>query len=312
MHSHHSHSGDYISHGSGTLESMVETVQTRGFSHYCLTEHMPRLSDAYLYPEEEEKNYGVKDLEADFNKYLVHAREIQARVAGQGLLQILVGFEVEGIDNAHIAAAKEIQQKVDMCVGSVHYVHGIPIDFNREQWLRARAACRENTTRCLYKDYFDLQYQVLVQMDPEVVGHFDLIRLFEENDIDPTTGKLAADINVEEDWPEVWAAILRNIEYVVSYGGLFELNSAAVRKGWTTAYPRTDLALAIKACGGRFCLSDDAHTTAQIGLNYAKVWKYVEQDLRLTHIYHLELNDSGKSVVVEDAVADLARLAFWG
>ncbi|KAF8001972.1 hypothetical protein HF325_002937 [Metschnikowia pulcherrima] len=313
MHSHHSHSGDYISHANGTLESMVATARSMGFTHYCLTEHMPRLSDEYLYPEEIEKEYNVTNLKADFQKFLRHGREIQARInneVGNDDFQILVGFEVEGIDSAHIRAAKTIMNDADMCVGSVHYVHGIPIDFNRDLWLEARAKCKENTTRCLYKDYFDLQYEVLTELRPQVVGHFDLIRLFEEDEIDPTTGMQSVDISVERDWPEVWSAITRNIEFVVSYGGLFELNSAAVRKGWPSPYPRLDLALAIKNLGGKFCLSDDAHTTEQVGLNYKKVLDYIQSELQLSHIYHLQL-ENGKAVVVSDSVSDLSKLDFW-
>ncbi|OBA20301.1 histidinol phosphate phosphatase H [Metschnikowia bicuspidata var. bicuspidata NRRL YB-4993] len=311
MHSHHSHSGEYISHGEGSLESMVATAQARKFSHYCLTEHMPRLSGKYLYPEEIEKNYTAENLDTDFSKYLTHARKIQTRLRDAGSLQVLVGFEVEGIDGPHIRAAKSIRQKTDMCVGSVHYVHGIPIDFSAELWLQARAACADNTSRCLYKDYFDLQYQVLTELHPHVVGHFDLIRLCEASEIDSSSGIHIRSIDIEQDWPDVWQAITRNIQYVVSYGGLFELNSSAVRKGWVSPYPRLDIAQAIKRLGGMFCLSDDAHTTAQVGLNYDKVWAYVVDELRLSHVHHLELDAAGNTVVVADRVAELARLSFW-
>ncbi|GEQ71276.1 hypothetical protein JCM33374_g4957 [Metschnikowia sp. JCM 33374] len=319
MHSHHSHSGDYISHGNGSLESMVATARAKGFTNYCLTEHMPRLSDRYLYPEELEKSYSASNLAADFDQYLVHAKEIQARVHAEnsqsqtaGKLQILVGFEIEGIDAAHVRAASAFLPQTNMSVGSVHYVHSVPIDFNREKWVEARSKCSDPTTRGLYKDYFDLQYLVLSELHPEVVGHFDLIRLFEDGtEIDPHTGKQVADIDVEADWPDVWQAVKRNIDLVVSYGGIFELNSAALRKGWSTSYPRTDMALAIKNSGGKFCLSDDAHTPDHVGLNYSRMWEYVTAQLRLSHIYHLELDPEGKTVVVEDSVHHLSKSSFW-
>lgn len=309
MHSHHSHSGDYISHAVGSLEQMVKTAQERQFTQFCLTEHMPRLDDAYLYPEELDKDYTKKNLEEAFTKYLKHANEIKAIINTQNKMKILVGFEVEGLDQCHIDAAVELSKVTDMCVGSVHYVHGIPIDFDEEKWLAAREV--SGTTRQLYKDYFDLQYKVLSCIKPQVIGHFDLIRLFQVDEVDPTTGKKVSNINIEKDWPDVWLVIKRNIEYAASYGGLFELNSAAIRKGWSTPYPRQDIGELIIASGGKFCLSDDSHSYAQVGLNYHKLWDYVLNTLKLEFIYHLDLDESGKSVVVQDSVAELSKSPFW-
>ena len=83
----------------------------------------------------------------------------------------------------------------------------------------------------MYNDYFELQYKVITQLKPTVVGHFDLIRLLQpEDDIDPTTGKLTKDVNLEIDWPDIWQLVIRNIKFVKLYGGLFELNSSALRK----------------------------------------------------------------------------------
>lgn len=310
MHSHHSHSGDYISHAEGSLEEMVKTAKSRGFTHFCLTEHMPRLKDAYLYPEEIEKQYTNATLFTTFEQYLKHAREIQTRENAEGKLKVLVGYEVEGIDNEHIEAAKAISEKTDMCVGSVHFVNHIPIDFNSELWIKARESVG-GTSRQLYSAYFELQYNVIKTLKPMVIGHFDLIRLFDVQDVDPTTGKLFEDIAIQNDWPEIWELIERNIKYVVAYGGLFELNGAAIRKSWSSPYPQLDIAKCIHEHGGRFCLSDDSHTYAQIGLNFHKVWDYVVNSLKLKTIYHLDLLEDGSVVVVEDDVSVLSSSSFW-
>lgn len=309
MHSHHSHSGDYVSHAVGSLENMIQTAQERQFTHFCLTEHMPRLDDTFLYPEELEKLFTKKDLEEAFANYLKHAQALQKAVNSQNKMKILVGFEVEGLDKAHIDRAVEIAKVTDMCVGSVHYVHGIPIDFDAEKWIAARDV--SGSTRQLFKDYFDLQYEVLTAVNPEVIGHFDLIRLFQVDDVDPSTGKQISQIDLQQDWPDVWLAIKRNVEYANSYGGLFELNSAAIRKGWSTPYPRRDICDFIISTGGRFCLSDDSHAYAQVGLNFHKLWDYVTNTLKLEHVYHLDLDESGKTVVVQDSVAELSNLPFW-
>lgn len=52
MFSHHSHSGQFCKHASGTLEEVVLEAIRKGFSVYGLTEHVPRYRKEDLYPEE--------------------------------------------------------------------------------------------------------------------------------------------------------------------------------------------------------------------------------------------------------------------
>lgn len=310
MHSHHSHSGDYISHAHDPLEHMVQSYIDRGFEVLCLTEHMPRLDQAYLYPEEKEKGYGIKELVDDFSKYLVHAKKVQSKY--QDKIKIIIGFEVEGIDEAHVGYSADILQNplIQMSVGSVHYVHGIPIDFSKELWVKAKAASKGGLTRSLYKDYFELVSKV-IDLKPQVIGHFDLIRLCQpEDDFDESTNKLTKDIRIQTDWPEVWEVIISTIENAGSYGAMFELNSAAIRKGWDCPYPKSDLVQAvIEYGGGRFCLSDDAHSINQIGLNYKKTLQYLK-DHDVSKLYHLDVKD-GEVVTVADDIEDIETSKFW-
>lgn len=275
----------------------MATAKKRQFTHFCLTEHMPRYKDTFLYPEEIEKKYTSTDLLNIFDKYMDHALALQKTVNSQDGFKILVGFEVEGLDELHIEQAKQYLPKSNMCVGSVHYVNSIPIDFDAALWLKARESYG-GSARALYKAYFELQHKVLA-LKPDVVGHFDLIRLF-----DPETHNL-------QEWPEVWDQIIRNIDLVVSYGGLFELNSAAIRKGWNCPYPQSDIAKTIIERGGKFCLSDDSHAYAQVGLNYHKVWEYVTEVLQLESIYYLDLGEKNNTVVRSLPVEEVSQSKFW-
>ena len=50
--SHHSHSGQFCKHASGTLEEVVKEAISQGFKVYGLTEHVPRYRLQDRYPEE--------------------------------------------------------------------------------------------------------------------------------------------------------------------------------------------------------------------------------------------------------------------
>ena len=110
-------------------------------------------------------------------------------------------------------------------MGSVHHTHTIPIDFDCAMYEQARDKAGGTDER-LFEDYFDSQYEMLQELQPPVVGHFDLIRLLSDH--------RDADF---QGMPGVWDRIKRNLEYVASYGALLELNSSGLRKGLAEPYP---------------------------------------------------------------------------
>jgi histidinol-phosphatase (PHP family) len=143
-------------------------------------------------------------------------------------ITLLIGLETEVIRPDDDLAALRIlldrhDDRIDYIVGSVHHAAHVPIDFDRSTFDRALAACAGDLSR-LHLDYFDAQHRLIIALQPEVIGHFDLCRLWEPG------RRLDADA-------EVWAAVQRNVQAAVDYGALFEINAAAFRKGWSTAYP---------------------------------------------------------------------------
>lgn len=117
----------------------------------------------------------------------------------------------------------------DLFIGSVHHVHGIPIDYDRNLYLEARQKSG-GTDEALIEDYFDLQLEMLKALKPPIVGHFDLIRLMSD---DPNASLTK--------WDGAWRKVLRNLDLIANYGGIIELNSAALRKGMHEPYPQTEI-----------------------------------------------------------------------
>lgn len=170
-----------------------------------------------------------------FDDYYHEAVRLQQRYAGQ--IDLLVGMEVDWIrpsSGAFIERLLSKYHRMDLFVGSVHHVHGIPIDYNRDLYLVAREKAGGGggggTDERLFEDYFDLQWEMLTRLKPPIVGHFDLIRLWS----DDKDGSFAK-------YDRVWKKILRNLDFVVEYGGLLEINSAALRKGMGEPYPNAEI-----------------------------------------------------------------------
>jgi histidinol-phosphatase (PHP family) len=167
-----------------------------------------------------------------FDEYVNEARRLQ--VLYQPQIKLLVGCETEYIDEEQAQAVLQLRARheLDYTVGSIHHVEGHPIDINEENYKLALQQCN-GSQDALFDHYFDEQFQMLRLFRPEVVGHFDLIRIFR-----PTAQFQA----------NTWKKIERNIRYAVEYGALFEINSRAWRKGFTTAYPCRDVLMVAPIC----------------------------------------------------------------
>lgn len=245
----HSHSGQFCKHASGLLEDVVLEAIRQDFKVYGLSEHVPRYRAKDLYPEEvgqcsrakqpvtdmqEKANLSLGELAHQFSSFVDEAHRLKTKYAEQIIL--LVGAETEFIsepDMDFLAVLLEhYGPKIEYLVGSVHHANEIPIDFDPETFDRALSSFASssdlNPEELLISHYLDRQYELLRRFRPAVVGHMDLFRLY----------RPSLELNGYSSLPP---KLLRNIDYACNYGALFELNAAAFRKGWNTAYPGKDI-----------------------------------------------------------------------
>jgi len=249
---HGGHSGEFCNHAQDRLEEVVQAYADQGFAWVGLTEHMPPSADAYLYPEERQAGLTAAAMSERFGRYMDEARRLQRLYADR--IEILVGFETEATPGA-ITLAKQLigQYAPDYIVGSVHHVEGIPFDYNEAEYRRAVEAL--GGIEALYCAYFDRQHELIERLKPQVVGHFDLIRLF-----DPIYRRNLM-------YPEVLKRIKRNLELIRDLGLILDYDVAALKKGAFEPYlsrPILNQAfyLRIPVVPG-----DDSHGVATVGLH---------------------------------------------
>jgi histidinol-phosphatase (PHP family) len=198
-----------------------------------------------------------EDLERIYLDFLDTASKLQEKYKDQ--IQLLVGIETDFVTRIDLDRTKAIldsRNDIRYVVGSVHHVAGVSIDFDKSTYLRSIEHCTANTVGSTMSissskiempqpsnpnsiptdeqlipfliQYLDAQYEMIEALEPEVIGHFDLCILFNSG----------YRLDGHE---EVWKRIKRNVERVVRYGGLFEANGAAIRKGWKTSYPSKEV-----------------------------------------------------------------------
>jgi histidinol-phosphatase (PHP family) len=316
----HSHSGQFCpGHAQDRLEDIILHAIKIGYKTIGLTEHMPRTDLADLYPEEvnppshpfplpttntPKTNHPPQLLPSPQESlavlvprhaaYITEATRLQAKYAAQ--IHILIAFEGEWIRPSYgpLIQALAAHPDVDYFIGSLHHTKGVPIDFDQAMYAQAVQACG-GTEEGLFECYFDEQYEMLRELRPRVVGHFDLVRLFSAV---PGRG-------LREEWTGVWERVRRNLEFVRGYGGWLECNTSGLRKGLAEAYPKREIAEEWVGMGGRFTFSDDSHGIAQVGTNYWRGLEYLE-GLGVRELWTLERRPAeggGRGELVEKAVS---------
>lgn len=227
--SHHSHSGQFCpGHAHDSLEEVVLAAISKHMQILALTEHMPR-HDQDRYPEEIDAGLTLASRFDNEKAYFAEASRLREQYTQQ--IELPIGFEGEWIrpESADLVNRSIATYPYDFFIGSVHHVHTIPIDYDSKMYEQARQISGGSDEK-LFQDYFDAQLAMLKALKPPVVGHLDLIRLKSDH----PNGSLKA-------FSGVWPRILRNLEYIASYGGILEINTAGLRKGMDEPYPKLEI-----------------------------------------------------------------------
>jgi histidinol-phosphatase (PHP family) len=251
---HGGHSGQFCNHASDSLEAVIQTYVDAGYAWVGITEHMPPLDDATRYPDEAEKGLTAASLQQRFMGYFDECRRLQKIHADR--IRIFTAFETETYAGSFDYVKQLIETtRPDYIVGSVHHVDGIGIDYNRTQW--EAAAVQADGVIQLYCRYFDAQFEMIRTLQPAVVGHFDLIRIF-----DP---EYQETLQV----PEVRIRWVRNLALIRSLDLILDFNMRGFDKT-AEQYPSRPVLEQALALGIAIVPGDDSHGVSSVGRNYER------------------------------------------
>ncbi|MCG8549896.1 MAG: histidinol phosphatase, partial [Desulfobacterales bacterium] len=112
----------------------------------------------------------------------------------------------------------------------------------------------EARAKAMYMAYFDAQYEMIRDLHPFVVGHFDLIRIY-----DP-------DYEARLERPGISQRVTRNLSLIKDLGLVLDYNLRPLAKGEKTAYLTPEILAMAKDLGIPVVPGDDAHSKAQAGM----------------------------------------------
>jgi histidinol-phosphatase (PHP family) len=257
---HGGHSGEFCCHATDTLEEIVAAYAGKKFHWVGITEHAPPIEDRFLYPEEIDAGFNSQTLYHRFDRYIASCRKLQRKYAGT--LQIYVAFETEYYSGSIPFIGDLIRRfEPDYVVGSVHHIDDI--GFDNSPGAYARAVSAAGGIEALYCRYFDAQHRMLTELRPRVVGHFDLIRLY-----DP-------DYVVHLERPAVREKVRRNLELIRHLNSIMDINARAIAKGGSEPYPTRSILKQAVELGIPLVPGDDSHGVDTVGLHIDQVIEHL-------------------------------------
>ena len=273
---HGGHCGEFCEHARGTLRGVLDAAVEIGMRTYGLTEHAPRYELRHLYDSERAKGYTLERLQLEFERYAEESRRVQSLFEGR--LSVLRGFEAEVVPRdryAELMQGLRSRHGFDYMVGSVHHVGGISIDESPSHFRAAVDTC--GGLEPFAVRYYETVRRMIEDLRPEVVGHFDLLRLHV-----PAGSDLAT--------PPVRRAAEEALAAAKAGGSILDLNTAGWRKGLGAPYPEPWIVRAAAAADIPFCFGDDSHGPSQVGYGIERARKYLLSN-GVASVTFLELKD---------------------
>ncbi len=247
---HGGHSSQFCSHAKNSLEEIVRAYIHQKYPWVGITEHMPPVSNAFVYPEEKSAGLDAGALKERFASYMTTCRGLQAKYAHD--IRIFVGFETETCSGSYELAKTLIAAySPDYVVGSVHHVKDLPFDTNKQCYDEAAVHC--GGLDGLYGAYFDQQFEMLRTLKPRVVGHLDIIRIH-----DP-------DYRSRLVKPVVWEKIVRNLKLVKQLDLILDFNLRPLSRGDPEPYLSAPILKKAVELGIAIVPGDDSHGVENIG-----------------------------------------------
>lgn len=231
-----------FSDGENTMEEMVAAALEKGMTAIGFADHSYTFFDrSYCRkPDDRTRYFGeISRLRETYGKKI----------------RILAGVEQD-------LSSRKSTAGYDYAVGSVHYLcvkgRWFPIDESKRDFETMVNTAFDGDAYAACRAYFKAVRRIAKRDDIGIVGHFDLIAMFNGD------GAL-----FDERDDRYLSAAKAAARALVAAGKVFEINTRALYKGKRSEpYPAKELREYIKEIGGTFLLSSDSHKKEELLLGF--------------------------------------------
>ncbi len=230
-------------HANGETQDYVKRAIELGIDVYGFSDHAPMPYDFKYRMALDQKE-----------KYEENILFLKEKYKNQ--IKILLAYEVDFMQNRAFILDEVLNANVDYLIGSVHFMqekNSSLWGFDNPEFI---GKYKEKNINDIWADYFSVIEQMAKSRLFDIVGHFDLIKVF---NFLPT-----------KDIKKLAFFALKEIKKA---NMVLEINSAGLRKPINETYPSRDLLELAYDLDIPITFSSDAHELNQIGFAYDEVVK---------------------------------------
>jgi len=223
-------------HATGTIEEYLQKAISLGIDIYGFSEHAPM------------KNFedGYRLTLDNINLYKNEVLHYKEKYKDD--INLLLGYEVDYIDDSYLLDEIIKDDSVDYLVGSVHYLD--KWGFDNPEFIEQYQSKDIDT---IWQEYFEAVYNMVQSGYFNIVGHLDLIKVF----------KFLPKKDIK-------SIAYKTIKAIKKANIAVEINSAGFRKPIREQYPSKELLELCFEADIPITFSSDAHSVEQVGFEYDK------------------------------------------
>ncbi len=218
-------------HATGTIDEYIQRAISLGIDIYGFSEHAPMNFDSKYRLSFEQMDVYTNDV-------------LQAKERYQKEIKILLGYEVDYLKG--YMDTRVLDAKVDYLIGSVHFID--KWGFDNPEFI---GEYENRDIDQIWQAYFDAIASMAKSNYFDIVGHFDLIKVFKfmpKKDI---------------------RLLAKNaLKAIKESNMVLEINVAGLRKPVKELYPSLPLLQEAYALDIPITFGSDAHSVEQVGFGY--------------------------------------------
>lgn len=216
-------------HATGTVDAYVESAIECGTEYFGFSDHAPMNYDC-----EYRMSFEQMDI---YEQWVSDAQEHYS-----DKITVLLGYEVDYLP--HYMDERVLKRPCDYLIGSVHFID--EWGFDNPEYIAAYNTADMDT---VYKRYFDLVEMMAKSGYFDIIGHFDLLKVFK---FFPKT--------------DIRLLAANALKAIKKANMTVEINVAGFRKPVKEAYPSPLLLEAIAEMEIPITFGSDAHRPDQVGM----------------------------------------------
>ena len=235
--------------GKNTVEEVVIEAIKKGFTELGFSGHGYTTFDIGCCMSKENTKRYIEEINSLKNKY-------------RNDIKLFCGIEADYYTEFNY-------DDFDYVIGSVHYVEKDGVyhfcDYSKEHLINTVNTGWNGDMYAFIEDYFLLVSDVVNKTNADIIGHFDLVRKYNED------GSLFSEEN-----PRYIKAATNAAEKLKLTNRVFEINTGAICRGYTTKPYPSDYILGLLS-GSSVVISSDCHEKSKLDFYFKEAAEAAEK-----------------------------------